>query len=797
MAGRALLLLQLLGLLLLLGLAAAATSPAETYREIANRLAASQSPTEAECKTRRLLLFHSYGTHFEGVGSLVKALAMALAEAQHSNRVLTWGKYVPPLFAKGNFSACSSASQGALFNCFFRPLSTCSFAHHVNASEIEQLSLNGYDDTKRVSLSQSRRGLAMFVAPKSLRKKAGIKQAWPAALAAYIFRLNDGTSSRIQALTAELPKPIRCLHVRHGDVRSLASVYQNKATFPFDDYFAALHRIIGSSGDGGRRTEVGSVFVSSDSVDVEAAVDKARREWAAAAPSTSSSASASGAADAEGGSVSEVEAEVGAADGEAAKALARGKGSGSVPPIVTLDRFRSAFGSHIETTLGGCVGDSCSAPPEMVLGWFRKYGEPVGSGTGAGNASAASSSSNSAGTSESLSRNGVSFWSVEVTPNSPALHNHNQHDLHLHQPSVLHVRQAALHAPHYEGGDKGDPGAVVAVLRVSVTNSASSSTGGNVQQEAVLCTLRVGRSEQCQLSLVFGPADAVTFSIQGDDRASVFLSGHLEAIVRVPESAGNSFDTTFGAGSAAAAAQGSGSGPGRMVVSMQALSGRVEKVVSEAVEDLAVLAHCSALVGTASSHFSTLGLLLAWARILQFGDHQEEAASLTLSNFVMLDQAQVTVGLIESSWLFGGIATSRVMTASDAHERFAHAEMIFKDVPGPVQSPVLRADADNFAMPVAPIKFFDKVARTWAGDKSLCEEKRSSRVNFDEAGNWGVDLVDWSPGKALVCWDVALKKLQDAEPRLRVEGVVPVDQVREVLVSNVAETRKKHFTPYI
>ena len=46
------------------------------------------------------------------------------------------------------------------------------------------------------------------------------------------------------------------------------------------------------------------------------------------------------------------------------------------------------------------------------------------------------------------------------------------------------------------------------------------------------------------------------------------------------------------------------------------VSARVERAVAEAVEDLALFSHCTFLVGTATSHFSTVAMFLAWARIL-------------------------------------------------------------------------------------------------------------------------------------------------------------------------------------
>ena len=58
----------------------------------------NQHPPKSECHSRRLLVTQFPPKQFEGIGSCLKAVALGLAEAIHSNRTLIWGLDNPYIF---------------------------------------------------------------------------------------------------------------------------------------------------------------------------------------------------------------------------------------------------------------------------------------------------------------------------------------------------------------------------------------------------------------------------------------------------------------------------------------------------------------------------------------------------------------------------------------------------------------------------------------------------------------------------------------------------------------------------
>lgn len=249
------------------------SSSGNAFQKVMDYIDKKQQVDPTTCSKRRLLVYHSYGNNFEGTGSILKSIMIGLAEAMHANRTLVWGAYVPPLLARGNFSSCFDPVQGGLYACFFKQLSPCAL-NDVWYREFVHLKMNGYDDTKRVVLQQARRGIAAYMAPRALRNISRIATIWPAALAAYAFRLTDTLADRQRSLAAELGMsgpalvtsdddadyhvvansgistyhgPVHCAHVRHGDVLSMKNVYLNKvseASWPFVSSAIPLPRTV-------------------------------------------------------------------------------------------------------------------------------------------------------------------------------------------------------------------------------------------------------------------------------------------------------------------------------------------------------------------------------------------------------------------------------------------------------------------------------------------------------------------------------------------------------------------------
>lgn len=658
------------------------------FQEVFRWIESRQLVDPTTCTTRRLLLYHSYGANFEGSASVLKSIMLGLGEAMHSNRTLVWGAYVPPLMARGNASSCYNKAQGGLYACHFRPLSNCDI-NDLWYGELVDLKMNGFDDSKRASLMHNRRGLAAYIPPPALRNISRIATIWPAALAAFAFRLNAAATARVQELMREVDAaaPMHCAHVRHGDVKSLRTIYQNKATYTFDQYFDVIKSFPGPA--------PGTVFVATDAVDGAAAVAKAALSWPPRPfPADDDSAAdlTDGAADASASAGTSSVAVAVSVDGSAPLLLSppgndtthlnatssssknnssaptnadtavatnstsaakkapaasapppqQAASVGVIPHFLHLERARSEYGAHIEATLGGCVGASCSVPEDVFL--------------------------------------------------------------------KLQARQ--------QDRDKREQ----RELKGQVATGAVQGTGDK--------------------------------KIEG----------------------------------AAAAAAASASAPGA------GLSARVERVVREAVEDIAVLSHCACLVGTATSHFSTMGMLLAWARLLDAHDGQgADAASFPIDPkaFVMLDGEEVARGQFESSHLLGTFRNQTLISRKDGPLRYAHLEMRLREKELEVSTPLLRADPRNFGLPTMSHSAFDEISAVWTSPDGNCSEMEGE--GFEVVGNYGADHHEWHPGKALACWQLSMDLLHRQASTLRAKGV-DVDQVRETLVFNMRTVRDKHFS---
>lgn len=297
---------------------------------IANDIFTNQNPPPTLCSKKRLLILDSDPTYFEGTGSIMKVIMFGIAEAMHSNRTLVWGRFIPELYSRADKKSCYNPSEGGLYDCFFKKLSTCSMKD-VTSLEIVGLGQNGYDDTARVVLQQPRRGLAAYVPPKPYRAIPDIELIWPTSLAAYVFRL------KIPPPDVPGPSPLYCAHVRHGDVRALSYVYKNKAIYDFEDYFDVLVEM-------SMPEPPGTIFFATDSIEVEEKLEELEASWE---ERMSQSANYSAETDADG-NLQDLPVTM-------------------IPNIVTTDHFRTEFGSHVAAARGGCMpGAGCAFPWQHI-----------------------------------------------------------------------------------------------------------------------------------------------------------------------------------------------------------------------------------------------------------------------------------------------------------------------------------------------------------------------------------------------------------------------------------------------
>lgn len=332
------------------GVAADPVSPghvgsAELVRKFAAVIYDQQNPKKHECKHRRLLAIQFSPKSFEGIGSILKLIALSLAEAAHSNRTLVWGLDLPfnfehtrHLWAKPKMRGSSikvgggeielectegwKGHGGGAYGCFFEPLSTCSLAD-ATLEELYSLGRDGFRDEARIRIAESqRRGVSAYHIPDATRlphyadavafleelgkKKSEDQQQqpstqrkpstdfatrgvheWAAALASYAFRLkgkllqklemrrmktwpkiaggasqkcfckpppsllsssssssvvdiNDNPEINYEEIGRKKTGSVWGMHVRNGDVSSLAHIYGNRKLFSFDDFFSTL-----------------------------------------------------------------------------------------------------------------------------------------------------------------------------------------------------------------------------------------------------------------------------------------------------------------------------------------------------------------------------------------------------------------------------------------------------------------------------------------------------------------------------------------------------------------------------
>jgi len=331
---------------------------------------------------------------------------------------------------------------------------------------------------------------------------------------------------------------------------------------------------------------------------------------------------------------------------------------------------------------------------------------------------------------------------------------------------------------------------------------------------------------QCQLSLVFGNQANVTFLAYGTTGSEFHLSGFLQRLpyLSAHEShlAGESERGESGAPLGGFGKEDPAS-KGRLMLKAEDLSKRVETVVSDAVEDLALLAHCSAFVATGTSHFSSTAMLLAWASAFRAASTNVNATAtlaspVDTSMYVMLDHTPIVQGVLEQSWLFSAIKPQQIPAPAveagskgkgkgngkgkgkgKVAERFAHLEMLFRDTPHQPSLPVhLRLDPDNVGLPLIPLAVFDSTADKWSSGDHMCREMLEAHhghASIEKVANYAADLSDWCVGKALACWQMALDKLEVEKDEL-VDRAVDVADLRQVLDENMATVRNKHFKAY-
>ena len=137
-------------------------------------------PADLDCSTARLLVHSINYEDFEGMGSILHAVAESAAEAYWEGRVLLWGPpSVAPLLLRNVTDRRPRARRtmdtqqpqpplGSPLEAYFEPFAGgCRWDDHVHREEAHELPMAG--SSARVMLSHPRRGgPALFAPPRHL-----------------------------------------------------------------------------------------------------------------------------------------------------------------------------------------------------------------------------------------------------------------------------------------------------------------------------------------------------------------------------------------------------------------------------------------------------------------------------------------------------------------------------------------------------------------------------------------------------------------------------------------------------
>jgi hypothetical protein len=346
------------------------TEATERVAQMLAAIAVLQHPPVETCRQRRLLVLQFPSSSFEGMGSILKQIMLGLGEAAYSNRTVVWGLDLPHMFehSRGAWQEDGRPNErginldcrgwrnqgGGPYSCFFQSLSSCSLAH-ATAAELALLGVNGFDDSARVRLQEVRRGAVAYAGPPPGRFRENtmtssergyaapslqLRYQWAGALSAYAFRLKPDLLSAFARRRTALGwvDPVWAMHVRHGDVKALADVYENRRVFQFETYFEAI-RNMSQRAEGAGAPLPATLFIASDSMETDDAVKagamflRESDDWGVPAGATEQS-------------------------------------SAPLPLIVHQKKhFRTPHGSHTVASDGGCVDSTCALRPETVLSY--------------------------------------------------------------------------------------------------------------------------------------------------------------------------------------------------------------------------------------------------------------------------------------------------------------------------------------------------------------------------------------------------------------------------------------------
>jgi hypothetical protein len=254
---------------------------------------------------------------------------------------------------------------------------------------------------------------------------------------------------------------------------------------------------------------------------------------------------------------------------------------------------------------------------------------------------------------------------------------------------------------------------------------------------------------------------------------------------------------------------------------------RLMRVLLESIEDIYLLSQCEVLIGTGSSHFSTLASLLVLAR----------TGSKFANSILFLDQATIDTGVIPTAFLHGMnlLNGTHGIVGDDGSERWnMHYKSFITALPlvsSYRTANEVRLDFDLWSrenamtirqgLPHVPEKVFYLEAMTWLGYGTgshgnkykptmpgHCPGRIKNIMDTELIAvtiNLGVEHLERSHnGQALQCWSdaiVALQALQakkKANPKaFAIPGKLNLEEMLDIAVGNAKSLRSMRYIDYV
>ena len=256
---------------------------------------------------------------------------------------------------------------------------------------------------------------------------------------------------------------------------------------------------------------------------------------------------------------------------------------------------------------------------------------------------------------------------------------------------------------------------------------------------------------------------------------------------------------------------------------------RMMDVFYESLEDLYLLAHCTRLATTSSSHFSTFATMLMWATT--------GVAGVTATAF--LDKTGIDEGSLQSAFLHGALnGTTRAepgVRRWSAHTtRFIEGsweatseEALFE--PGAVSVRIHNEDSlpylapdvfwpevlrwssqsvcgsgcTSFHIPHSlPCRraYVQDVLRVWPGECPVTRKDNQTELNLiGENINFGAEHTERLKQhfhQAIKCWAEAYRILQSLPAEYSGASAHSIEQIRDVLQGNLQAVRSQQMDPY-